>query len=593
MPEAGRFEGDDDAFAALVLRSLDGLTSPEEEALLNAELGDPAATARREVFVDLCRQRGRLLEAPPKAQAARRPAPASRGIGRRLLAVAAALLVAAITGLLLLPARAPEAVARLAEAEGRVFRTDGSARVPAEPGTPFSIGQGLETEGRSRAVLAFDDGTRVELGANTTARGLDLRGGKKLVLARGSLAADVVRQPPGAPMSLRTPEGEARVLGTRLRLSAAPGTTRLEVERGLVRLTRLSDGKSADVASGQFAVASAGPAPAARSAALARIAAMPSGTWQAIPNSRMSQVFPDASTRESIQGRMGPDAVVAAWSGGAWDGRRNRLVVWGGGYSDYHGNELYAFSLETLAWERLTEPQRSPALNRDGNADGTPNARATYNGLAYLAPADRLFALGGAVAGNGFAVCTRPWLYDFSAKAWSRRSPGGENPEAGMGAVCAYDPGGRKVWWGDGSGLYSYDVDGDRWTRHAADKFYYQTAAIDRKRNLWVAVGSGEVAAYDLSRPVRQAWATRGGDAVVRRPNPGLDYDLVRDRLTAWAGGAVHTLDPETRVWTAKEAPGAPAPTPNGIFGRWRYVPDADVFLLVTSAGEDVHLYKP
>ena len=588
MPEL-RFTGDDDAFAALVLRFLDGATAPEEDTLLNAEL---RTAARREVFVDLCRQRGILVEAlakVEKARPARRSAfvPRKSRTGRWILASAAALLVAVVAGYFLLPRSAPEGIARLERTEGRVLR----AGLAVGPGAVLAVGDGLETNGKGRAVFVFNDGTRVDLGAETKLRGLDVKGGKKLVLSQGTLTADVVRQP--EPMTVRTPEGEARVLGTLLRLAVSGGSTRLEVEKGLVRLTRLSDRESADVAAGQFAVASADVKPVARPLGLARIAAMAPGSWHSIPDTRMSQVFPDKAKFPGIQGRMGPDAVVAAWGGGAFDARRNRLLVWGGGYTDYHGNELYAFSLETLAWERLTEPNPSPNLNSDANADGTPNSRETFNGLAVVAHADRLFALGGAVAGNGFGVCNRPWLFDFASKTWTKRSPGGENPAAGLGLLCSYDPVGRKVWWGDERGLFSYDTDQDRWTKHADDKFHYQTGAVDTKRGLWVVVGSGEVAAYDLKRPVRQVWKTSGGDAVVKKSNPGLDYDPVRDRLTAWSGGAVYTLDPATKAWTARDVPGAPAPTPNGIFGRWRYVPAADAFILVTSAGEDVRIYKP
>ncbi len=588
MPEP-RFEGDDDAFAALILRYLDGATSPEEEELLRAEL---RSGPRRAVFVDLCRQRGMLAEAlakAGKARPARRRAVVRRKRGPWVLAAAAAVLVAAVPGYLLLPGRAPAGIARLERAEGRVLR----AGAPVPAGSVLAAGDGLETDVKGRAVVAFDDGTRLDLGPGTRIRGLDAAGGKKLVVSQGTLGADVARQPAGEPMTIRTPEGEARILGTVLRLAVSGGTTRLEVEKGIVRLTRLSDRKSAEVGAGQFAVASADADPVARPIALARIAAMPPGSWLAAPGTSMSQVFPDPVRVPGIQGRMGPSAVVAAWSGGAFDARRNRLVLWGGGFTDYHGNELYAFDVDRLAWERLTEPNPAPNLNSDANADGTPNSRATYNGLAVLAHADRLFALGGAVAGNGFAVCTRPWLFDFAGKTWTRRSPAGQNPEAGMGAASAYDRGGRRLWWGDGSGLFSFDAEQDRWTRHAEDKFYYQTAAIDSKRGLLVVMGNGAVAAYDLKNPVRQAWKTTGGDAVVGSSNPGLDYDPVRDRLTAWAGGAVYTLDPETKVWTARQAPGAPARTPHGIFGRWRYVPAVDAFILVTAAGEDVRFWKP
>jgi hypothetical protein len=81
--------------------------------------------------------------------------------------------------------------------------------------------------------------------------------GRRVQLARGTVAAVVSRQPADQPMSIVTPHGEARVLGTALRLSVRPdgkGSTQLEVTEGRVRFTRSRDGKSADVAAGQALV---------------------------------------------------------------------------------------------------------------------------------------------------------------------------------------------------------------------------------------------------------------------------------------------------------------------------------------------------
>jgi len=53
---------------------------------------------------------------------------------------------------------------------------------------------------------------------------------------------------------------------------------------------------------------------------------------------------------------------MTAWSGGAFDTTRDRLVVWGGGHADYPGNELYVFDLGTLRWQRLTDPSPTTAI---------------------------------------------------------------------------------------------------------------------------------------------------------------------------------------------------------------------------------------
>ncbi|MBI3856656.1 MAG: FecR domain-containing protein, partial [Planctomycetes bacterium] len=387
MPDT-RTPADDEAFAALLLRFLDGVATPAEEAELDARLADPANEARREMFVAFCRQRGQIVEAlaPERLKTAVRRVPARRSW--RLLAAAAAVLLAAVAGFVLLRPEPPLPLATVERA------TAGTSRLS---GDKLFAGDSIETDARGSATILFPDGTRAHLAAATKVQKLGAKRGITFLLAQGKVAADVMKQRPDEPLVIRTAQGEARVLGTKLTIAASADRTRLEVETGRVRLTRSSDKKSAEVAAGQFAEAADTVEPVARSLAFAKISAMAPGSWLAVPETLLSRVFPDKAAFPVIQGSMGSDGVIAAWSGAAFDSKRNRLVVWGGGYTDYHGNELYSFNLETMSWERLTEPTAKPNLNNDTNADGTPNGRATYNGLAYVAHADRFFALGGGV----------------------------------------------------------------------------------------------------------------------------------------------------------------------------------------------------
>lgn len=491
-----------------------------------------------------------------------------------LLIAAAALLMIGVAGWFSIRPSIPP-VATVESVEGRT---------PVAVGDVVKEGDRIETAGR--IVLRYADGTRLDIAPGTAVWELGARGGKRVILIRGSVTGDVVPQPADQPFMLQTPESEVRVVGTAFTLTTMSGVSRLTVDKGVVRLTRISDDKSSDVAAGQMAVVSASTAPVAGPS----VGRMAPGSWLAIPETRMATVAADGPP--ATRGTSGPSAVVGAWSGGAFDSRRNRLVLWGGGYSDYAGNELYAFDVGAMSWRRLTEPTAKPRLNEEASADGSPTSRATYNGLAYMAHADRYFALGGARAGNGFG-CATPWTFDFDAGKWSTPTTVGLHPGGGLGAVCSYDPTTRKLWFGDSTGTWS--LDGDRWTKQSADDWYYFTGAIDTKRGLWILVGNGKVYAVDVrgGSASRQTWTTTGGDAFIAKSNVGLDYDPKRDRIVGWAGGAVYSLDPETKTWTATDAPGAPSPTPNGIFGRWRYVPAVDAFVVVTAIDQDVHFFKP
>ena len=148
------------------------------------------------------------------------------------------------------------AVASIEDVRGRVFLLDGT---PARAGQPLEVSQGIRTGGpESRAVLAFPDGTRVELGSEASLDTVTLEKGKRLTLSRGRLVATVAKQPANEPMVLKTPRGTARVLGTRLVLEVTEESTLLEVLEGRVRLTRSKDRRSIDVRAGYYALAAEG-----------------------------------------------------------------------------------------------------------------------------------------------------------------------------------------------------------------------------------------------------------------------------------------------------------------------------------------------
>jgi ferric-dicitrate binding protein FerR (iron transport regulator) len=100
--------------------------------------------------------------------------------------------------------------------------------------------------------VEFTDGTRLVLGAETIVDSIRIAEGKRVSLKQGVLAAQISKQPAGEPMSFLTAAADARVVGTRLTLSATPASTRLEVREGKVRMTRKDDGASVEVGAGQF-----------------------------------------------------------------------------------------------------------------------------------------------------------------------------------------------------------------------------------------------------------------------------------------------------------------------------------------------------
>jgi hypothetical protein len=156
------------------------------------------------------------------------------------------------------------ALARLEGVQGDVVI--GADRTPAASGTELRDGATVETVGaQSAAVVRFADGTRIELSGEAKLHE-KLAGkraaGKGLTLSRGSLSADVSKQPAGQAFLFATPHAEVQVVGTRLSI-ASGAETRVDVREGQVRVTSLKGGSVATLSAGQGA--EVGPTGAPRS----------------------------------------------------------------------------------------------------------------------------------------------------------------------------------------------------------------------------------------------------------------------------------------------------------------------------------------
>lgn len=297
--------------------------------------------------------------------------------------------------------------------------------------------------------------------------------------------------------------------------------------------------------------------------------------------------------------------VTRAWNSAVMDTRRNRLIVWGGGHGDYLGNEVYALDLKPLKVSRLTDPGLPLPRGTDcpeALVNGTqPNSRHTYDAIAYIEHADRMWAVSGALAPCG-AFAKGTWTLDLGTLAWEPRTPKGDNPIAGSGIVSAYDPVSGKVYLDDGEYFYSYDFKGDRYERLSGSNGigYHSTAVIDPVRRKFVIVGGGRVHVYDIAKtggflgPSRRILSTKGGDPIVGSVYPGLAFEPVTGRIVAWNGGdTVYSLELETGVWTPTPYPGGPGPAiRRGTYKRWSYSASSGVFVVVNMMTSNAFAFR-
>ncbi|MCI0655972.1 MAG: FecR domain-containing protein, partial [Acidobacteria bacterium] len=168
-------------------------------------------------------------------------------------------------------------VARIERATAALL-VKGDVKTELKGGEEVDSGQGLEAGPGGAAILVYADTTRLELGPETEVNDFRAEGGKRLFVAKGEIRAKIAKQPAGQPMVFLTPYGEAKVLGTTLRLlvSSDPKKgARLEVEEGKVQFKSNLTGKTVDVLTGHYTVAALGAEMTARSLPIADVVLFP------------------------------------------------------------------------------------------------------------------------------------------------------------------------------------------------------------------------------------------------------------------------------------------------------------------------------
>jgi len=354
-------------------------------------------------------------------------------------------------------------------------------------------------------------------------------------------------------------------------------------------------GRAAGVLASVCLIAIAGVLPAAQGES--PLDRLQPGEWYEVPNSQLRAVLPNPKPPGD------PGSIMAAWSGATYDPVRDALILpANGGHEDYGGNEVYAFSLASLSWQRLTDPSPAPlpVQGQEELPDGRPASRHTYSGIAFLSNVDKVFITGGALWSEAGGGSKGAWTFDVPSRTWQRRA---DAPGSQVTAMAAYDPASGLVFSLIQNGtLAAYDPIKNKWSERTSINWAgfdpARTMVMDPVRRRLFVIGAGIVFSFDVSRssPGRQDMDTTGGEPIVRAQGPGLAYDPVADRIVGWAGGGdVYSLDVKARKWTRHPTVSArvPGPAPRqGTFGRWQYIPSKNLFIGVNDIDENVWLYR-
>ncbi|MCU0962628.1 MAG: hypothetical protein MUF48_21235 [Pirellulaceae bacterium] len=376
------------------------------------------------------------------------------------------------------------------------------------------------------------------------------------------------------------------------------------------------------------------------------------GTWAAVSLNTIADVDParDPELNPRHPGLapwsgVGQYAVLDAWNGGAFAagyGRSGGLIICGGGHTDYYGNEVYAFDLDSRRWNRLTNPYPTPVFPvADGIwPDGTPSVSHTFEQVDYhpgtnsfvmmktqyhntggkSSPVVAMFSL------DNLAPPDSNANRDLNKRNW-RFSPVHTDNYTNSGGWSAYDSK-RDLFWahgGDGSrAMVSFDPKPDRGNgRFGSFQSYpIRTGLVDLAAaydpiNDIVAVtvfrNSSDILAVDLARP---ADGRSGNVKLVQTGSPptleeshGWEWSPSRRAFVYYRRGAgVYEFKQEGRNWrtdpwrwtglTSQDNTVVPVDARStgtqGPFGRFRIVrfDDSEIALVVTRVDGPVYAFK-
>jgi hypothetical protein len=264
------------------------------------------------------------------------------------------------------------------------------------------------------------------------------------------------------------------------------------------------------------------------------------GHWYEVPNSKIRPHLPSPLPPNGS----GPTSIIAAWNGGFFDSTRNRYIVMGGGHGDYAGNEMYAFSLDTLQWSRIWGPTPNsqippqPAAVGETYDDGNPRSRHTYSGIQYLPNVDKYFVHGGSLwsGSGGFGLVT--WFFDPTTAAWQKRADISSCYLGAAGPFTAYDPNNGKIYAHKYTRLCVYDPIANTWTRrggHGQGISPRAGSVYDPVNQKFCLIGNGATRCYDMSRADNNiplvTLATSGVKTVEDTKDPGVTYDSASQNI--------------------------------------------------------------
>jgi hypothetical protein len=267
---------------------------------------------------------------------------------------------------------------------------------------------------------------------------------------------------------------------------------------------------------------------------------------------------------------------------------------------------------------------------------GAPNARHTYNSMVFDPNLNKMVFCGGSLAAMGFLgtgcysldnITSMTGDFSTNNPQWTRHfltpTPSGAYPARSDMPCMDYDPNSKLHIYYDEFDLHAIDFGQNksvRLTQSANLSAYHMTCVVDPNLHMLYMMGEYNgafIKAVDISSCAGgisscaqnltfQDWtgASSGCSSLATGVAPGLAYDPVGRQVVGIPGGTqsnsvmgsavYYTAVPDSAAkkftCTAVTAPGnvPPAASANGIYGRFRYFPGPDVFMLDYAPNQNV-----
>ncbi len=339
--------------------------------------------------------------------------------------------------------------------------------------------------------------------------------------------------------------------------------------------------------------------------------------------------------------------LVSAWGSAASVTKAGdeKMLVMGGGHSDYGGDQIYAINLASGAntISVVFGPSHITTANYNtcaaANDNGTPRSTHLFGTLLYLPNVHKVFRFsGGVYCGNGLNF-SDTWLLDPDSYTWTQQDPvacpttcgsavggyssfyTGSSTSGTPDNYSAYDPNTGTVFilaahaaiiqytpcTGSNAGVCNSYIRAAQasvainclTTSGCANSF------VDSKRKAFWVFGGGVAWKWDISKatgvgtgsyPLTGTNELSNIDSscsgILNSQGPGLYYDAGRDVLVGYqgnSGATIYEMNLDTYVCTAVTPSGTPTSgvSADGLFGRLGWFPTLQKARLVNDWNVD------